>query len=69
MLRDDTSPGKERIETIAEKAVDLVQGMRQHAGEHAREKEDPLVPQATVVKSGVVRVMEAQEQGWRRLRP
>jgi intracellular sulfur oxidation DsrE/DsrF family protein len=35
----------------------------------AEEKEVPLVPQATMVKSGVVRVMELQEQGWSYLRP
>jgi hypothetical protein len=35
----------------------------------ARIKKIPLVPQASVVKSGVVRVMELQEQGWAYVRP
>ena len=44
MLRDDTSPVKDRIKAIAEKpAVGLVQGLRQHPGQHGqgREQEDP----------------------------
>jgi uncharacterized protein len=32
-------------------------------------KEIPLVPDATVVKSGVVHVMELQEQGWSYVKP
>ncbi len=32
-------------------------------------KQIPLVSQATVVKSGVVRVMELQELGWTYVRP
>ena len=32
-------------------------------------KEIPLISQATVVSSGVVRVMELQEQGWSYVRP
>ena len=35
----------------------------------AESKEIPLIPEATVVKSGVVRVMELQEQGWAYVRP
>jgi intracellular sulfur oxidation DsrE/DsrF family protein len=32
-------------------------------------QEIELIPEATVVKSGVVRIMELQEQGWSYLRP
>ena len=32
-------------------------------------KEIPLIAQAKVTKSGVVRLMELQEQGWSYLRP
>jgi intracellular sulfur oxidation DsrE/DsrF family protein len=32
-------------------------------------KEVPLITQAKVTKSGVVRLMELQEQGWSYLRP
>ena len=35
----------------------------------AENKDIPLVTQATLVKSGVVRVMELQEQGWTYARP
>ena len=35
----------------------------------AESKEIPLIPEAKVVKSGVVRVMELQEQGWAYVRP
>ena len=32
-------------------------------------KDIPLISEATVVKSGVVRVMELQEQGWTYVKP
>ena len=32
-------------------------------------KEITLIPEASVVKSGVVRVMELQEKGWSYVRP
>jgi intracellular sulfur oxidation DsrE/DsrF family protein len=32
-------------------------------------KEIPLIPEASVVKSGVVRVMELQEKGWTYVKP
>ncbi|WP_441493414.1 DsrE family protein, partial [Bosea sp. 2RAB26] len=32
-------------------------------------KEIGLIPEATLVKSGVVRVMELQEKGWTYVRP
>jgi len=32
-------------------------------------KEIPLISEAKVVKSGVVRVMELQEQGWSYVKP
>jgi hypothetical protein len=32
-------------------------------------KDIPIVPQAEVVKSGVVRVMELQEKGWSYVKP
>ncbi len=72
MLRDDTSPVKERIKTIAEKMPSIsfkACGNTRENMTRVEEKEIPLVPQAMVVKSGVVRVMELQEQGWSYLRP
>ena len=35
----------------------------------AENKKIPLISQATVVKSGVVRIIELQEQGWTYVRP
>jgi TRAP-type uncharacterized transport system substrate-binding protein len=35
----------------------------------AENKDIPIIPQAQVVKSGVVRVMELQEQGWTYVKP
>jgi len=72
MLRDDTSPVKDRIKAIAEKnpAISFKAcGNTQENMGKAENKAIPLVAQATVVKSGVVRLMELQEQGWTYVRP
>src|SRR5712672_885842 len=67
MLRDDTSPVKARIRTIAEgnPAISFKAcGNTQENMQKAENKDIALIPEATVVRSGVVRVMELQEQGW-----
>jgi uncharacterized protein len=72
MLRDDTSPVKSRIASLRQSSPDISfmacnntqQNMQKQEG-----KEIPLVPEAKIVKSGVVRVMELQEQGWAYVRP
>src|SRR5262252_8533630 len=67
MLRDDTSPVKDRIKAIAEKMPSIsfkACGNIQENMHKAENKDIPLVAQATLVKSGVVRIMELQEQGW-----
>src|SRR5262245_33224964 len=72
MLRDDTSPVKERLKVLAEKSPAIAFkacGNTQENMGKAENKEIPLVSQATLVKSGVVRVMELQEQGWAYVRP
>ena len=72
MLRDDTSPVKDRIKAIAEKSRSIsfkACGNTQDNMHKAENKEIPLVSKATLVKSGVVRVMELQEQGWSYVRP
>jgi intracellular sulfur oxidation DsrE/DsrF family protein len=72
MLREDTSPVKARIKSIAE-SMPYVRftacGNTQHNMEKAEGKEIPLVSQAKVVKAGVVRLMELQEKGWSYVRP
>jgi intracellular sulfur oxidation DsrE/DsrF family protein len=72
MLRDDTSPVKERIKVIAEKTSSIsfkACGNTQENMRRAEHKNIPLLSQVTLVKSGVVRVMELQEQGWTYVRP
>lgn len=72
MLRDDTSPVKERIKALAGTARSIsfaaCDNTRTNMG-RAEQKEIPLVSQATVVSSGVVRIIELQEQGWSYVRP
>jgi intracellular sulfur oxidation DsrE/DsrF family protein len=72
MLREDTSPVKDRIKAIAEKSPAIsfkaCDNTRDNMGK-AENKQIPLVSQAAPVKSGVVRVMELQEQGWSYVRP
>ena len=72
MLREDTSPVKDRIRAMAEKSPSIsfkACANTQTNMNKAESKEIPLISQATVTKSGVVRVMELQEQGWAYLRP
>ena len=72
MLRDDTSPVKDRIKAIADKSPAIsfkACGNTQENMGKAENKAIPLVAQATLVKSGVVRLVELQEQGWTYVRP
>jgi len=74
MLRDDTSPVKDRIKQLKELAFPssisfsacnvTKQGMEKREG-----RAITLVPQASLVPSGVVRLMELQEQGWNYVKP
>ena len=72
MLRDDTSPVKPRIEVLAMSNPEIsfkACGNTQENMRKAENKDINLIPQATVVKSGVVHVMELQEQGWSYVKP
>jgi intracellular sulfur oxidation DsrE/DsrF family protein len=72
MLRDDTSPVKARIKAIAESTPAIsfkACGNTQENMHKAEDKDIPLIPEAKVVKSGVVRVMQLQEQGWTYVKP
>ena len=74
MLRSDTSPVQDRLKRLKELAFpskvqfsacnNTRQGMEKTEG-----KDVPVVADATVVPSGVVRLMELQEQGWSYIRP
>jgi len=72
MLRDDTSPVKARIKAISESTPSIsfkaCGNTRENMGK-AESKEIPLIAEAKVVKSGVVRVMELQEKGWAYVKP
>ncbi len=74
MLRADTSPVKDRIKHLKNLAFpgkiqfsacnNTKQGMERKEG-HAIS----ILPEATIVPSGVVRLMQLQEQGWSYVRP
>jgi uncharacterized protein len=72
MLRDDTSPVKARIKAISESTPSIsfrACGNTRENMSKAESKEIPLVAEAKIVKSGVVRVMELQEKGWTYVKP
>lgn len=72
MLRDDTSPVKARIKSMSETTPALTFSACGNTRENmtkAEAKDIPLISEAKVTKSGVVRLMELQERGWSYLRP
>lgn len=72
MLRDDTSPVKDRVKSIGESLPNVAFtacGNTQKAMQKAEGKEIPLVSRAKVVPAGVVRLMELQGRGWSYVRP
>ncbi len=76
MLRADTSPLKDRIAHIASSEAtfpskivfsacnNTLQGMEKREGHKIT-----IIPQAGIVPSGVVRIMQLEEQGWSYVRP
>ena len=74
MLRADTSPVQDRIKHLKEIAFPgKIQFSACNVTKTAMEKREghaiSVVPEATVVASGVVHLMELQEQGWGYIRP
>jgi intracellular sulfur oxidation DsrE/DsrF family protein len=72
MLRDDTSPVKARIETMALSTPEVsfkACGNTQQNMRKAENKDIKLIPQAEIVPSGVVRVMQLEEKGWSYVKP
>jgi hypothetical protein len=74
MLRDDTSPVKDRIKSLVAvsfpaKVTFTACGNTMGVMEKQEGHPIPIVPQAGVVKAGVVRIMELQEQGYSYLKP
>ena len=72
MLRDDTSPVKARIKAIRESTPEIsfkACGNTQENMRKAEKKDIPIIPQAQVVESGVVHIMELEEQAWTYVKP
>jgi intracellular sulfur oxidation DsrE/DsrF family protein len=72
MLREDTSPVKERIKALREKMPNVVFSACDNTRRRMEKDEGrkiTFVREATIVPSGVVRLMELQEQGWSYIRP
>ena len=74
MLREDTSPVKDRIKHLKDFAFPgKIQFSACNNTKQAMEKAEghaiTVVPEATIVPSGAVRLMELQEQGWSYVRP
>ncbi len=72
MLRDDTSPVKDRVKSVRESLADVTFtacGNTIENIEKAEGKKIVLLPRSKVVAAGVVRLMELQEQGWSYIRP
>ncbi|MEO6782806.1 MAG: DsrE family protein [Bradyrhizobium sp.] len=74
MLRADTSPVKDRIKSLKDYAFpSKIQFSACNNTKEGMEKKEghpiSVLPEAVVVPSGVVRLMELQEKGWSYLRP
>jgi len=74
MVRADTSPVKDRIKQIIDGAFPssvkfLACGNTKEGMEKREGKAISVIPEATVVPSGAVRLIELQEAGWSYLRP
>jgi intracellular sulfur oxidation DsrE/DsrF family protein len=72
MLRDDTSPVKDEIKATRAKVPQLAFGAcnnTKRAMERTEGKPVPIIPEATIVPSGVVRLAELQEQGYSYVKP
>lgn len=72
MLRSDTSPVKDRIAKM-KKAMDGLEfvacGNTMTNMGKAESKEIAVLPEAKIVKTGVVHLMERQKEGWNYVRP
>ena len=73
MLRDDTSPVKDRIKDMVDANASKIVFDACNNTKQAMEKREghpiTIIPQATIVPSGVVRVMQLEEQGYSYVKP
>ena len=74
MLRSDTSPVQDRIKHLKDSvAPGKIEFSACNNTKKAMEKAEghpiSIIPEATIVPSGAVRLMELEEQGWSYIRP
>ena len=72
MLRDDTSPVKNEIHETRKAVPQLAFGAcnnTKNAMEKREGKPVPIIPEATIVPAGIVRLVELQEQGYHYVKP
>jgi len=72
MMRDDTSPVKDRLAAITGSTKNVVFtgcGNTLTAQSKQENKEITLVPEARIVPTGIARIVELEEQGWSYVRP
>ncbi len=72
MMRDDTSPVKDRLAAITGSTKNVVFtgcGNTLTAQSKQENKDIKLVPQARIVPAGIARIVELEEQGWTYVRP
>ena len=72
MVRSDTSPVKARVAAMSRTMHDVTfSGCSNSLAKQSRQekKKITLLPQARLVPSGVVRIVQLEEQGWTYLRP
>jgi uncharacterized protein len=72
MLRADTSPVKDRIAELVSVDPKVVFSACNNSKEAMEKREGhpiTIIPQARIVPSGVVRIMQLEEEGWSYVRP
>jgi len=72
MLRDDTSPVKAEIHELRKVVPQVAFGACNNtktAMEKREGKPVPIIPEATVVPAGIVRLVELQEAGYSYVKP
>jgi intracellular sulfur oxidation DsrE/DsrF family protein len=72
MLRDDTSPVKNEIHEVRKIVPQLAFGAcnnTKNAMEKREGKPVPIIPEATIVPAGIVRLVELQEEGYHYVKP
>jgi intracellular sulfur oxidation DsrE/DsrF family protein len=72
ILRDDTSPVKDRLAAIAGGMKNVTFsgcGNTLTAQSRQENKDIKLIPEARIVPAGIARIVELEEQGWTYVRP